>query len=286
MAVSRHAAAAMYACLIAFSRIYLGAHWFSDVAGGLAFAVAWLALLTIAYLNHQTAENEPRGLLPVVIAIVIAAGGFNIYRHHGTDMERYAVQARERRVLAADWWKSDWQTLPAYRVDFDGEAKEPITFQWAGSLADLETTLRQKDWRAVTPWTLTGALAWFTSHPDPMNLPTLPYLERGRLPSLTLVHSGENPTSSRFTLRMWATDIDLQNGHSTELWIGSVVEEDLVNRLSLLTLPQDQPSADIPRDLLAASIEAARLTTRAERQVSGQWDGRVLLAHNGKVTVN
>jgi LssY C-terminus len=193
---------------------------------------------------------------------------------------------RTGRGLVADWWQRDWQTLPVRRVDLDGETKEPITFQWAGSLADLETTLQQKDWRAATPWTLTGALAWFTSRPDPMNLPTLATLEGGRLPSLTLVHSGDGRASTRFTLRMWATDIDLQNGHSTELWIGSIVVEDLVNWLSLITLPQDQPNANTPRDLLAASIEAARLTIRTEQQVTGTWDGRVLLAHDGNVTVN
>ncbi|WP_436118919.1 hypothetical protein [Phyllobacterium sp. LjRoot231] len=98
--------------------------------------------------------------------------------------------------------------------------------------------------------------------------------------------SGGDRTNGRFTLRVWATDIDLQNGHPVELWIGSVVEEKLVNRFSLLTLPQYQPNADIPRDLLAGSIGAGKLTTRAEQQMTGMWDGRVLLAHDGTVTVD
>ncbi|MEO7937146.1 MAG: phosphatase PAP2 family protein, partial [Burkholderiaceae bacterium] len=38
--------------LIAFSRLYLGAHWFSDVAASLSLGITWVALLGIAYTQH------------------------------------------------------------------------------------------------------------------------------------------------------------------------------------------------------------------------------------------
>lgn len=70
------------------------------------------------------------------------------------------------------------------------------------------------------------------------------------MPSLTLVHprgdTGE--VSSRFVLRVWATDIDLRNGHLTELWIGSVVEEQLGNRFPLFTVSQAEPDANGPHE--------------------------------------
>ncbi|PZV36736.1 bifunctional DedA family/phosphatase PAP2 family protein [Mesorhizobium kowhaii] len=281
-------AAATFVALIAFSRLYLGAHWFSDVAGGLAFATAWLALLCIAYLHHQPSEKGAGGLLVVACASLVVAGGFNVYRHHAADMERYAVQYEAPSILAAEWWTQDWQQLPVQRIDLAGEAEEPLTFQWAGSLERLEADLAQKGWRSPAPWTLTGALAWFTPRPDPMDLPTSPYMERGRLPSLTLVHPrGElDGTSSRFVLRVWATDIDLRNGHLTELWIGSVVDERLGNRFPLFTLAQAQPDANGPRDLLAASLDAGRLVTGPDHSSTPVWDGQVLLARNGSIPAN
>jgi hypothetical protein len=174
------------------------------------------------------------------------------------------------------------------RIDLAGEIEGALTIQWAGSLERLEADLAQKGWRSPAPWTLAGALGWFTPRPGPMVLPTLPYMERGRLPSLTLVHPSDEVggTSSRLVLRMWATDIDLRNGHQTELWIGSVVEEELNSRFSLFSVTQAQPDANAPRDLLAASLDTGRLVTRPDHSSSPVWDGQVLLAHDGTIPAN
>lgn len=51
--------------LIAFSRLYLGAHWLSDVVGAWAFGSAWLALLGLSYIRRQSERIDPGSLLAV-----------------------------------------------------------------------------------------------------------------------------------------------------------------------------------------------------------------------------
>jgi membrane-associated phospholipid phosphatase len=69
-------AAAALITLIAFSRVYFGAHWFSDAAGGLAFAVTWLTVPSIAYQCYRPSEARTNGILAVTIIAVATAGGF------------------------------------------------------------------------------------------------------------------------------------------------------------------------------------------------------------------
>jgi len=90
VSVALDAATLMF--LIAFSRLYLGAHWLSNVLGGLAFGSAWLTLLGLFYLRRPRDRIEPDGLLAVGCAKLVLAGGLNIYCNHTTDSERYAVK--------------------------------------------------------------------------------------------------------------------------------------------------------------------------------------------------
>lgn len=271
-------AATLIALLIAFSRLYLGDHWFSAVTGGLAFGTAWIAVLAFSYLRKPVEPYGSIGLAIVGITALGLAGGFNVYRHHAVDTERYAFTPTARTMTTDEWRAEGWQQLPPYRIDMFGEIEEPMSVQWAGSLPAIQQALQKKGWRTPAPWTATNALEWLTADVAPAELPVIPHLASGRMPSLTAVLAHDKaPEASRVVLRLWASDLELSGGNSSDVWIGSVVEEHLVRPISLITIVETRADANAPRDLLSGISRRERLAARPGLAEGANWDGRALL---------
>ncbi|MEQ1697914.1 MAG: phosphatase PAP2 family protein [Hyphomicrobiaceae bacterium] len=77
--------------MISFSRLYLGAHWLSDVAAGIAFGIAWIALLTILYLRHDAIPAPAPVFASVLLAAFVIAGYIHTTRDLAKETTRYAV---------------------------------------------------------------------------------------------------------------------------------------------------------------------------------------------------
>lgn len=281
--------------LIALSRLYLGAHWFSDVVGGLAFGATWIALLGTGYQLHRPDAISPRGLLSVVALTLALAGGVNIYRSYTADTARYATIIATRLMPAKEWLAGGWQQLPVQRSDLIGEFEGPLTLQWVGSLDDFRNRLQAQGWGTAPSLTLTTALTWVEPKPEPGTVPALPLLQEGLAPRLTLIRV-TSPTT-RLVLRLWSSNVLIDSGATTQtpLWIGTIDVEELRPLIWPLTITAVKKDANSPRDQLAGLIANSQLATRTNIAGDGSgdvagneagddraagdyiWDGKVLL---------
>jgi hypothetical protein len=134
--------------MIAFSRLYLGVHWLSDVLGGFLLASAWIALTGIVYLRGPS-EIVPRRLLGLVTLVVFfTVGCWHVADRHPKDLAFYAPRRTIQLMGLRTWLENGWEKLPAWRIDLGGEREQPLTIQWADSPERMAQYLFSKGWHS------------------------------------------------------------------------------------------------------------------------------------------
>ena len=219
---------------IGFSRLYLGAHWLSDVVGGYSLGLVWVTLLAIAYKRHDLPRRPLTGLSAVVLVSIIVAGGLHIHKQMDSDIERYAPRHNVNILDAESWWTDAWRSLPENRLDLKGENEQPLNLQYAGALNVLKNHLGKYGWRKPVPLNRTTVLRWLLPEPQPMGLPILPQVHQGWHESLLLIHPSPGDLHHLLVLRLWSADSKLKSG--VPVWVGTINRLEIRQYFWLMTL--------------------------------------------------
>lgn len=263
---------------IAVSRLYLGAHWLSDVLGGLTLGLIWITVLGIGFRRHDPTAGRGRQLSALALVLVLIGGTLYSAHYLPRDLQRYATQRVDTVLTVSGWLDGDWQRLPRLRNDLRLRRNHPFTLQWAGSLEPLEHRLSANGWQVARPLTWRDALLWFGGSSDDQR-PILPQIHDGDHESLILWRRADLP-GERLVIRLWKVPYRLQPG-AAQLYAGNISRLASETVLPSLTLPRTQDDFNAPLAALPEALGPLLLAEvqRGERvSDAAGWSGRVLLA--------
>jgi membrane protein DedA with SNARE-associated domain/membrane-associated phospholipid phosphatase len=205
---------------ISLSRLYLSAHWFTDILGGWLLSAVVLLVVTISY-NRRKESPPPFGrtLLASTITLLLTATTYYVCRFNQMQMDYAQMDWPTVNVTMDHWWSKN-DALSAYQTSLFGFPSQKLNIAWVGNLNQIRKTLLNEGWEKppVRDWISTLHRLADIESTQYLPLVSPQYLDQK--PALILAKR-TNAQKNLLVIRLWDANRRIKETNET-LWVGMI----------------------------------------------------------------
>jgi len=261
---------AMVVIAIAFSRLYLGASWFSDVAGGILISAIIVVMFAVAISTVPLPRFKPLYLLSTSFLVMVVAAGIHFNNNFDKQVERYQPANRFVTYTDADYLESGWNKQPSRRINLMGRATDDFVIQWVGPISALQTVLEKEQFQIWNRWGWKDIIPYLNEHAKIIDIAPRPIVHAGLRAKLTATRVSADAPEQRFVLRAFQSNAIISNNNAFDrVYLIYIRQEAAHNNLGLYSLPADHIA--LPKDV-AAIISALQSNSAVETLAAKEKD--------------